>query len=338
MASFNDIGLSQPASSTITMKIATVTIDRNSTITHQEILSLGDPDSSAAVAAVTNAAPNSTRYGVNVRVIGGPSTATDFAVRALLPSTASDNPVTVSQGSTAFAVQVSTVAGAVVVRSSAAAHLATVYQSTASDLVATIHGNQSSNSSEYLPVRLTNGTAFLSASQDYQQDSTMTTTSVFGPTLMLRTGAEAPASTDSWEMVRGTTSGHLFVAVTPDPGRTLESTTALVTSTHSTAIYPIISSAAGLRHKVYAYFVSSTHTNPSTIIFCSSASGSGFDHWHVGLGSGSSGITGANMAVPPPGFIFAGVAQNALNVKVEGGSSVTATAVVRVSVSYFTEA
>lgn len=447
MASFNDIGLSQPASSTITMKIATVTIDRNGTNTHQEILSLGDPDSSGAIAAVTNAAPNSTRYGVNVRIVGGPSTATDFAVRALLPSTAGDNPVSASQASTTWItqcsslggrvlvdqnsttwpVQVSSVAGAVIVRSTAADLKASVYQSTYTDLNANVrlsdrdqatqtvavlnatqpastaygmvvrlpapitdstnealrvnvvagaaggstlitvrqstvgdlvvaaHGNQSSNSSVYLPVRLTNGTAFLSASQDYERDSTVAS-SAFGPTLMLRTGAPAYASTDTWEAVRGSTTGSLYAALTTDsgasimdstaravrvtaaaPSASLLSTTVLVTSTHSTAIYPIISSAASVSHKVYAYFISSTHTNPSTIIFCSSASASGFDHWHVGLGSGSSGVTGANMAIAPPGFIFAGVSQNALNVKVEGGSSVTATAVVRVSVSYFSE-
>lgn len=119
---------------------------------------------------------------------------------------------------------------------------------------------------------------------------------------------------------------------------TMQSTTLVITSTHSTAIYPVISSAAGLRHKVYAYFIGSTHTNPSTLIFCSSASASGFDHWSVNFGSGSSGITGANLALPPPGFIFAGISQNALNVRVEGGSSVTSTVVVRIALSWFDEA
>jgi hypothetical protein len=119
---------------------------------------------------------------------------------------------------------------------------------------------------------------------------------------------------------------------------TMQSTTLVITSTHSTAIYPVISSVAGLRHKVYAYFVGSTHTLPSTMIFCSSASASGFDHWAVNFGSGSSGITGANLALSPPGFIFAGITANALNVKVEGGSSVTSTVVVRLAISWFDEA
>ena len=37
MATFSDIGLSQPAASTITMKLRTVTLDVNSTVVHSEV-------------------------------------------------------------------------------------------------------------------------------------------------------------------------------------------------------------------------------------------------------------------------------------------------------------
>ena len=113
---------------------------------------------------------------------------------------------------------------------------------------------------------------------------------------------------------------------------TAESTTALITSTHSTAVYSLISSAAGLRQKVYAYFVGSTHTNPSTLVFMSSLA---IDRWHVHFGSGSSGMTGANMAVGIPAWLFQTDVANALNVRIEGGSSVTATCVARISLGHF---
>ena len=74
----------------------------------QEILCLGDPDvaSSLGIARVTNTPPASTNAGVNVRVLSGPSSLADFSVRAVLPSTAADNPVSAAQASTVWAVQV----------------------------------------------------------------------------------------------------------------------------------------------------------------------------------------------------------------------------------------
>jgi hypothetical protein len=67
MPTFGDIGVSQPAASTITMKVATVQLTRNSTVTHQEILSIGDPDSTNGLAAVLSTRPASSAWGVAVR-------------------------------------------------------------------------------------------------------------------------------------------------------------------------------------------------------------------------------------------------------------------------------
>lgn len=114
-----------------------------------------------------------------------------------------------------------------------------------------------------------------------------------------------------------------------------QSTTTLITSTHSTALYSLVSSAASLKQCVTAYFVGSTHTNPSTLIFMSS---NVIDRWHVNFGSGSSGITGANMSVNAPDWIFQTDVANALNLRIEGGSSITATVVARVSIKWFSEA
>lgn len=67
MATHGDIGVSQPAASTITMKVRTVTLDLNSTTVHQEILTLGDAESSLGLARVLASQPTSTHYGLVVR-------------------------------------------------------------------------------------------------------------------------------------------------------------------------------------------------------------------------------------------------------------------------------
>lgn len=247
MATHGDIGLSQPAASTITMKLDTITLSANSTTVHREVMVIGSPETTNALAAIVASAPNSTEFGLVVRPVGG--------------------------------------------------------------------------------------------GVDYTHAAAVTPSTATGPAQMFRATSTTPPSVSTSDLAvwgLADLKGRQIVSlggVFP----TLQSTTILVTSTHSTAIYPIISSVASQQHKVFAYFVGSTHTTPSTLIFCSSASGSDFHHWSVNFGSGSSGMTGANMAVTPPGFIFAGLSQNALNVKVEGGSSVASTCIVRVAVSWYTE-
>ena len=94
---FNNLGLQEP--STVTARVATVTIQRGSTLEHQEILVLGDATSSNAVAQVTNAAPSTSAYGLAVRQVDAVQSAQNGAwtVRANLSSTGTDNPVTAAQ-------------------------------------------------------------------------------------------------------------------------------------------------------------------------------------------------------------------------------------------------
>src|SRR6185295_18741536 len=82
----------------------------------------------------------------DMQVTATPAAGSTFNVRAL-QSSAADLQATVTQASTVWAVQltqysttvnVSSVAGAVMTRSSAADHMGTVYQSTAGDLKATV--------------------------------------------------------------------------------------------------------------------------------------------------------------------------------------------------------
>jgi hypothetical protein len=103
--------------------------------------------------------------------------------------------------------------------------------------------------------------------------------------------------------------------------------TAGQTSTNSA----IISSVASLRHKVYAFSVTSTVVAMSTCRFQSSNAAKNL--WDVVLGTGSSGITGMAMACAPPGWLFATAAGEALNfITPSSGPE------FHVSVSYFSEA
>jgi len=120
VAVFSNIGLQEP--STITGRVATVSISRGSTTEQQEILVLGDPETSNAIARIQNTAPASTDWGLVVRPVGASTTvnvssvagvvavAQDstvwavqsaqsgaWTVRATLSSTSADNPVAASQ-------------------------------------------------------------------------------------------------------------------------------------------------------------------------------------------------------------------------------------------------
>ncbi len=110
MPTFADVGGQEP--STITFRLATVQLTRNSTVTNQEILSIGDPDTTNAIAAVLNTTPGSTAWAL--------------AIRDVVPQSTT--------------VNISSLAGPVIVRSSAANALVSVYQSTAADLNVTVAG------------------------------------------------------------------------------------------------------------------------------------------------------------------------------------------------------
>ena len=193
-------------------------------------------------------------------------------------------------------VNISSVSGAVVVRSSAADAIVTAKNSTIGDFLASVQQN----------------------STTWQTQAAVRTSSGAG----VEGSTAAPAS------------GVLGLHMRPVLG-TLDSTTVVITSTHSTAVYSLVSSVANVRHKCFAYFVGSTHTVPSTLVFMSSAT---IDRWHVNFGSGSSGMTGANCAVSAPSWLFHTNLHNALNCRIEGGSSVTSTVVARLSIGWYDEA
>ena len=216
----------------------------------------------------------------------------------------------------------------------------TAYQSSAADFNVTVAGYVAPSTI------VTISTGSVRVHQSTASDLQMTATPLAGSTWNVRPLQSSAAdlqmtgrvNTSSGGAVEGSTTsptpGVLGLHIRPVLG-TLLSTTALITSTASTAIYALVSSAAGVRHKVFAYAVMSTHTRPSTFVFASSNAS---DKWALMLGSGSSGITGANLAASPPSWIFHTEVGEALTVRFEDNSSAASTQIARVSISYFTEA
>jgi hypothetical protein len=108
-------------------------------------------------------------------------------------------------------------------------------------------------------------------------------------------------------------------------------------STASSAVYALVSSAASTRFAVYAYSITSTASGLITVDFMSSGAGNGGGStgniWSLDLGSQSSGITGANLAVSPPAWLFRTSASEPLNMRLSSTN-----VQVRVSLSWFTTA
>jgi hypothetical protein len=291
MATFNHISGAEP--STITFKAATVSMTRNSSVMHQELISLADPENAASVARISSAAPASSDAGLIVRQVGYSTVVSLAGPTSTAAPAASDTGVIVRQvgyvapsttvtvaampaGSTTVTIAaitgpISTAAPAtsdtgVIVRQvgystivSVAAFPANSSQvevrtlpanssvvavgsiaagllssaapagnssallvrivggpSSAADATFAVQGNTSSNSSVYLPVRLTNGTSFLAAANDYVSGSTYS--SIAGPTLLFASDSLATmvhvASTNGLpvNIVAGAASGPTSTA------------------------------------------------------------------------------------------------------------------------------
>jgi hypothetical protein len=114
---FDNLGLAEP--STITAVVATVTITRGSTVENQEILVLGDPETSNALARVLNATPASTTWAVAVREVA-PST--QMSISSVAGTVTVDGTVSVT-GYVAPSTVITVSTGSVRVHQSSAADL-----------------------------------------------------------------------------------------------------------------------------------------------------------------------------------------------------------------------
>lgn len=270
------IGLAEP--STITKSLRTVTNTVNSSVVHQEVMTIGGAGSSLQLASVLATAPTSTEYGVGVRLISGPSTAADAVIR-------------VDQG---------------------------LSNSSAADRWPVSAAN--SSASNYTPVRIvdSSGTGFASLGLDYTDGSTTSTLAAPGVSYANGSNATMRLVSVTQPLPVQVRTGTL----------TFGSTTILVNMQTAGGSTTLVSSVASATHKVFAYSVMSTIVATSTGTFLSSAAS---DVWGLLLGSGSSGVSGANLAVTPPAYLFKTATGEAL------GFSATSSGLYRVSISYFTE-
>lgn len=161
MATLDHISGAEP--STVTFKLATVKQTINSSAMHKEIQIVGDPDSSVALAAVLNAVPASTAWGLVTREAGGtlsslggivviqgnstvaPLAGSTWNVRPV-QSSAADLQMTATQGTNPWVIAgnstVAPLAGSTwatrPIQSSQGDLRMTAYQSTIADLNATV--------------------------------------------------------------------------------------------------------------------------------------------------------------------------------------------------------
>jgi hypothetical protein len=159
VAAFNNLGLQEP--STITARVATVTVSRGSTTEHQEIMVLGDPESSNGLARILNTVPASTDWGVVVRPVGASTTVNVSSLGGV---------VAVQQNSTVWQVQVggysttaniSSVAGVVTVAPQSSAWQVQVTNQSTIVAVSSVAGNVrvvNSSAADLLVSAVQNGT------------------------------------------------------------------------------------------------------------------------------------------------------------------------------------
>lgn len=283
MPTFSNIDGQEP--STVTFKLATVTQTRNSTLMHQEIMSLGDPDTSNAIAAVLNSAPASTAWALATRPVGtltiqgnstvAPLAGSTWATRPLQSSAAdlqmTATPVAGSTWNTrpiqssAADLQMTatpvagstwrTQPGSTLWASSAGFHFDS---SGALQIAGSITATAGSTvSTGFISVRISDGSTWV---VDYAQGSTFTSTLVAGGVNFLRAGVSSVSSTDVFVMPWGSTFGHQVIAVT-------DSSQAIV--------YPADSANNALRVNVVAGTAASTIVTVAALPLISSAVAAG---------------------------------------------------------------
>ena len=123
------------------------------------------------------------------------------------------------------------------------------------------------------------------------------------------------------------TAGVLGLHVRPAPPAALQSTSILANIGTAGGSTALLSSAAGLKWRVAAFSVMSTVVAVSSCAFASSNK----ERWGLLLGTGSSGITGANLAIGGGLWLFETDAAEALNF------TASSTGLYRVSLTYWQE-
>lgn len=350
----------------------------------------------SSVAGIVTVAPGSTAPSTwfVTRMTDGSTFITDSTLRAIRVTSADVG------GSTQVAV--SSLAGAVIMRSSAADALGTVYQSTFADLRATVHNSTigdllasvqqnssvwqvqagstnwpkaaglSVDSSNVQNVKLDGSTAITigaiaagagrinigSTATDNVVIARSSAADALGTVYQSSYGAllanvhnstigdllaSVQQNSTVWQVQAkiqdSSAVGFVGTVTRPTSGAQgmvvrqvlngLQSTCFSTQGNNSTG-QAVVSSVANQSIKVYAYSITSTVQAVNTLSFASSLAN---PIWQIQMQSVSSGISGANLAVSPPAWLFATAANEALNFKVTG-----TTGTYHLSFSYFIEA
>lgn len=271
-----DIGGAEP--STITFKVDTVTLTLNSTAVHREVLVIGDPQTSNAIATVLAVTPTSTEYGQVVRIASGPSSGADLLMRPVFSSTSADNPVRAVLSSTSADNPVTATLSLGTLQSSVAP------AGGSSGLIVRIAGGPSS------AVDLVMRPVFSSTNTDNPVRAVLSSTAADNQVTITPGvpfySASAPSSAALGLHVRQVLNNLQSVA----------SSNAFTSSSFSVA-----SSQAALKTKVYAYSITTTNVSAQGVKFYNGVT----MLWPVVLQAVSSAISGANLAVSPPSYLFA---------------------------------
>jgi hypothetical protein len=319
-------------SSTTTFKVRTVTINQNSSNMQQEILTIGDPQTSNALARVTAAAPVSTEFGLLVRVVSG-------------PSSAADNPVQISGNSTVLqGTNPWTIAGNSTVSPLAGSTWATrPIQSSAADLQMT--ATQGTN-----PWVISGNSTVVQGTSPWVVSATrinIGSTAADNAVTVSGNSTVAPLAGSTWN-TRPIQSSAADLQVTATIGTNLQSTVAGSSNSSALLVRPIIdnilttassnafgtsttlslqSSGAGLRSYVVGYSITSTVQAVTKIAFMSGST----LLWPVAMAALSSAFSGVNLAVSAPAYLFRTKTAGPLSLNT-GNSSIVG---FKVGVSYF---
>lgn len=270
----------------------------------------------SSVSGVVAVAQNSTTWAVQLTQYSTTANISSLAGAVIVRSSAADMNVTAAQASTTWAVQmtqysttmqVSSLGGAVIVRSTAGDLNANVAQVSTVWAVQLTQYSTTANISSLAGRVMVDQNSTTWQTQAAIRDSSGTgfVGSVTRPT----TGAQ------------GLVVRHVL--------NDLQST-AFSTLGNGSTSSTLVSSVASQRIKVYAYSITSTVETVNSISFASSLAN---PIWTVQMRSLSSAISGVNLAVTPPAWLFATEAASPLVWKC--GPS---TGSYHVSVSWFTEA
>jgi len=384
MATLDWIAGQEP--STISFKVRTVTQNQNSTVMHQEVLTIGGTESTLALAAVLDSAPASTAWAVAVRQVA-PSTG-PFVISSIVGVVATTGDSTVLQGTSPWVVSgASTVVVAsgnssvivtsgnssviitsgnssVTVSAFAAGLLSTATPATNSSGVNVwAVGGVLSSLAGIVAVRPSDTNWASSAGFHFNSSgelqtvvavttSTIVTVSTGSVRVHQSTAADLQATVTQASTTWAVQLTNYSTQVAITAGGVLESGTsapstgarglftrevlpglqsfAASTAFNNSSVITIASSNAAQRAFVYAYSIISTITAFQQVGFYSTNAGTSSLVWSLGLHATSSAISGANLAVTPPAYLFASSTGAALTVNVP-----TTNAGMTVSVAYW---